>query len=356
MKSGDIIRGRGVGDLRLQLDTKGEFNMFGPFEFTEGFYNFTLYDIINKEFIIKKGSRITWYGDPYKATVDIDATYNQLASFAPLVAMNDPSIKLSEAPQLQRRYPVMVLLSLDGPMLAPEINFDIVAKDLPKNVTSNSGQVYNLDLLFTAFKNKLDEQELKRQVFSLIVLRKFSPAEALSTSGSVVNSLSELFSNQLSHWMSQVDEDLVVDVDIGSMDAESFNTFQLRMSYTFLNGRLRVTGDGTYNNMNSATSNATQQNPSSLAGDWTVDYMLTADGKLRVKMYSRTNVNPILSSVNNQTAMTTGASLIHTQSFNEIRDLWVSERKKRKKQQQSEEQKPDANKDAIKEEEGDGTE
>lgn len=356
MKSGDIIRGRGVGDLRLQLDTKGEFNMFGPFEFTEGWYNFTLYDIINKEFIIKKGSRITWYGDPYKATVDIDATYNQLASFAPLVTMNDPSVSITESPQLQRRYPVMVLLTLDGPMLSPEINFDITAKDLPKNVQTNT-QAINLDLLFTAFKNKLDEQELKRQVFSLIVLRKFSPAESLSTSGSVVNSLSELFSNQLSHWMSQVDEDLVVDVDIGSMDAESFNTFQLRMSYTFLNGRLRVTGDGTYNTSNSATtSTGTQQNPSSLAGDWTVDYMLTADGKLRVKMYSRTNVNPILSSVNNQTAMTTGASIIHTQSFNEIKDLWISERKKRKKQQQSSsEDKANNNTDAIKEED-DGTE
>ena len=36
LKSGDIIRGRGNGDLKLQIDTKGEFNMFGPVEFTEG--------------------------------------------------------------------------------------------------------------------------------------------------------------------------------------------------------------------------------------------------------------------------------------------------------------------------------
>ncbi|MBA4055706.1 MAG: hypothetical protein C0490_13405 [Marivirga sp.] len=36
LKAGDIIRGRGNGELKLQIDTKGEFNMFGPFEFTEG--------------------------------------------------------------------------------------------------------------------------------------------------------------------------------------------------------------------------------------------------------------------------------------------------------------------------------
>ena len=109
----------------------------------------------------------------------------------------------------------------------------------------------NLDLEFTAFKNKLDEQELKRQVFSLIILRRFSPPESFNTSGSVVSSLSELLSNQLSYWMSQVDENLEIDVDIASMDQESFNTFQLRFSYTFMNGRLRVTGDGTFNNTSS---------------------------------------------------------------------------------------------------------
>jgi hypothetical protein len=65
-------------------------------------------------------------------------------------------------------------------------------------------------------------------------------------------------------------------------------------------------------------------------------------------MYSRTNVNPILYSVQNQTAMTTGASIIHTQSFNELRDLFTSSRKQNKKNEESK----DPNKDAIKEEDG----
>ena len=45
--------------------------MFGPFEFEQGGYNFTLYDIINKDFDIQRGSRISWFGDPYAATLDI---------------------------------------------------------------------------------------------------------------------------------------------------------------------------------------------------------------------------------------------------------------------------------------------
>src|SRR5690606_17028180 len=180
IRSGDIIRGRGNGDLKLQLDTKGEFNMFGTIEFTQGAYNFTLYDIINKEFEIQPGSRITWSGDPYGASLDIDATYNQLASFAPLVSDNSQTT----SPELRRKYPVQVLLNLEGAMRSPDITFDIVAPELPQTVS-----VANMPLsfVFDTFKNKLDEQELKRQVFSLIVLRKFQPLESFNTSGTLYN-------------------------------------------------------------------------------------------------------------------------------------------------------------------------
>ena len=347
IKAGDIIRGRGNGRIKLQLDTKGEFNMFGPVVFTEGAYNFTLYDIINKEFKVAPGSSITWYGDPYQGAMKINATYDQLASYAPI--LNDPS--LSTVPQIRRKYPVKVLLKLEGPMLSPQIDFDILAKDLPKSIPVEGRPAVRLEDEFVAFKSKLDEQELKRQVFSLIVLRKFSPSDAFNTSGTLVNSVSELFSNQLSYWMSQVDENLEIDVDLGTMDQEAYNAFQLRLSYTFLNGRLRVTRDGTFGNSgnsNSTTTENTGNNYSSVIGDWTVDYLLTPDGKFKVKMYSRQNVNPVNTSLNSQNAITTGVSLLHTQSFNELKDLLKSSRDKNRRKPED----PDPNKEAIKEDEG----
>lgn len=348
-KTGDIIRGRGNGDLQLQLDTRGEFNMFGPFEFEQGGYNFTLYDILNKDFEIQKGSRITWFGDPYGATLDISATYNQLASFGPILTNQE----LATLPQLRRKYPVTVLLELDGPMLSPQIDFDIVARDLPQSIVVENHPVVRLDFEFQAFKNKLDEQELKRQVFSLVVLRRFSPPESFNTSGSIVNSVSELLSNQLSNWISQVDENLEIDLDLSTLDEEAYNTFQLRLSYTFMNGRLRVTRDGTfYGNQDHSQIN-NSQSLSTIAGDWTVDYLLTADGKLKVKMYNRTNINPILNPLGSQNSVTTGVSLSHTQSFNHLRDIWRSSRSRREQQQSASE--AESNEDAILNEE-DGTE
>jgi hypothetical protein len=324
IKAGDIVRGYGRGDIKLQIDTKGEFNMFGLYEFEQGFYNFTLYDIINKEFRITKGSRISWYGDPYTGVLNLTASYRQMASLGPILPNQTEEVLSS--PQIRRKYHVEVLLKLDGPMLSPIIVFDIDAKDLPDNVTTDNGSLVQLDFYFKAFKAKLDEQELNRQVFSLLILRRFSPPDAFSTSGSISNSVSELLSNQLSYWLTQVDQNLEIDLDLGSLDQEAFNTFQLRLSYSFLNGRLRVTRDGTFNN---------QYNQSELAnmlGDWTIDYVLTPDGKFKVKMFSRSNFNQINNSLGTQTAITTGVSLLHTQNFDQLKDLVRGAHTKRRKE------------------------
>ncbi len=333
IKSGDIIRGYGKGDLKLQIDTKGDFTMFGAYEFERGNYNFTLYDIINKEFSINKGSRITWYGDPYEATLALTASYRQLVSLGPIIT--NPAVANSIT--MRRKYPVEVQLKLDGAMMSPQINFDIVANDLPNSVplvdTNNTSVVEPLSNDFKAFKQQLvNEQEMKRQVFSLIMLRRFSPPDAFATGGgsSLYSSVSELLSNQLSYWLTQVDQNLEINFDLGNFDQEAFNTFQLRLSYSFLNGRLRITRDGVINNQTNKSEVA------NMLGDWTVDYMLTPDGKFKVKMYNRTNINQ-LAGLTSQTAITTGFSLMNTQSFNTWKELLTAARNRRKKEL---EQKP----------------
>lgn len=335
IRSGDIIRGYGKGDLKLQLDTKGDFNMFGFYEFERGNYNFTLYDIINKEFNINKGSRITWLGDPYEGILNINASYKQLVSLAPIVAAQSGAT-VANQPAMRRKYPVEVQLKIEGAMMSPQINFDIVANDLPNSVVLDNGTAEPLNNDFKAYKAQLNEQELKRQVFSLIMLRRFSPQDAFATGGSLYSSVSELFSNQLSYWLTQVDQNLEVNFDLGNFDQEAFNTFQLRLSYSFLNGRLRVTRDGAFNNQYA------RSDVSNMLGDWTVDYLLTPDGKFKVKMYSRNNINQLLNnSIGSQTAITTGVSLMNTQNFNSWRELLTSARERRRKEMQQTPKKED---------------
>ncbi len=320
--SGDIIRGRGNGHLSMKIDTKGEFTMLGNYEFVSGGYNFTMYNIVNKEFIINPRSKITWTGDPYAGIMDIDASYKVTTSLKPLV-----DSVYRDTPDLDRIYPVEVLLSLNGQLLTPDIEFDIIIDEYPK---SNA----DLDTQIKGFLNTIavDQQELNRQVFSLLILRNFSQQNSFSSSGTIGSSVSEFVSNQLSYWISQVDDNLTIDMDLGNLDADALKTFQLRISYVFMEGKLIVTRDGGFTDPDNVAS------VSSIAGDWTLEYLLSEDGKLRIKLFNRTNYNQLNSATGSasQALLSGGFSLIFTTSFDNFGELFKRQKKKGKKETNTE--------------------
>jgi TamB, inner membrane protein subunit of TAM complex len=318
LTAGDIIRGRGNGNLSLAIDTKGEFTVFGDYEFTEGAYNFTMYNVVNKELKIEPKSKISWSGDPYLGKMDIDAIYEVNTSLAPI--MDTIYRDLSE---VKRIFPSKVLLDLDGPLLSPDIKFDIIIEDYPRSNV-------NIDTEVRAFLNKIhnDEQEMNRQVFSLLVFRKYSPPNAFSTGGTLGSSMSEFISNQLSYWISQVDDNLTIDFDfdLSELDENALQTFQLRVSYAFMEGKLIVTRDGGFTDQN---QDATL---SSIAGDWTVEYLLSQDGKLRVKIFKKTNYDQLSSSTStNNELITGGFSLLYTTSFDNLKELFKQKKEKQNK-------------------------
>ena len=349
LKAGDIIRGRGRGEIDLEIDSEGTFNMFGDLEIESGAYNFTLYNLINKEFEIVPGSTISWSGDPYEAQMDINASYTQLASLAPIVAgysTLDPA-SVSQSNELSRKYPAQAQLFLNGDLLSPDIGFGVEVTDYPKTVNATLGEgasvPVDLEASISAFKQALraDEQELKRQVFSLIILKRFSDRQSFDITPGIGtqalgSSVSELLSNQLSYWITQVDENLEIDVDLNSLSPEALNTFQLRLSYSFLDGRLRVTRDGYI--LNEDENGNVGSDIATLIGDWSVEYLLTPDGKFRVKMYSRNNLNNGSNATLESyfgTTTTTGVSLAHTQSFNNVGELFEWARSKDKEEPNS---------------------
>ncbi len=304
IRTGDIIRGRGTGNLNLSLDTNGEFELFGDLTISEGAYNFTIPNFINKEFNIVPGGTISWYGDPYSGILNLNASYRQLA------APSDYSLtsNSTEDQQVKQKYPVLVIVSLTGEMLTPNIDFKIELEDSQASATTEAEQA------ITSINN--DEQELKRQVFSLLILRKISPQQQfdIGNAGAVGGSLSEFFSNQFSYFISQVDENLEVDIDLSSLDQNAFNTFQLRLSYTFLDGRLRVSGGG------GIPQDGEDVSASNYLGDWSVRYLLTSDGHLRVKAFSQTE------QLANTLTRESGVSFQYLKSFNDFRDLITKSR------------------------------
>jgi len=323
-RTGDIIRGRGIGNIQLKIGSNGEFELFGGLQIKEGAYNFTT-TFVNKEFKIVPDGTISWFGDPYEGQLNLQATYRQLAD------PNEWNPNTTSAPggTVSQRSPVLVVLTLNGPMMSPEISFKL---ELEESTNVSTDAIWR-QLLATVNNN---EEELKRQVFSLLLLRKFSPQNSYFIAGANVKelekSVSEFVSNQLSYWLNQVDDKLEIDIDLNNMDQETFNTFQLRLAYTFLDGRLRVTRGG---GLTTVVDNQNTTSMANILGDWSVEYLLTNDGRLRAKVFSRMNqFNQGGSSALQDQQQQTGVSVQLVNSFDEFKELMVLSRERNKAQPQ----------------------
>ena len=287
--------------------------MTGTYEIKQGDYTFTFQNIINKRFQIRPSSRITWTGDPYGALLDVTAAYTQYASLSPLLPVG------SRSADQTRRYPVDLVIKLNGDLGSPAISYDVDVKEYPS--TSDFRQAV------TAFESRLqsNDQELTRQVSSILLFNQLLPEgtglfEQGQVNAGVANSVSELLSNQISRLASSLDDNLDIGVSFGGFTGNTtqnenlLNNLQLRFSYRLLNDRLRISRDGGF------TYGQNQYNAASLLGEWTLEYWLTGDGRLRAKMYNR-NQQSILNqfSLTNNTITTGGGlSLLYTRSFNRL--------------------------------------
>lgn len=310
------ISGRGRGVLTMNIDTQGNFTLNGTYEISEGKYNFSLYNVVKKQFNIKPGGRITWYGDPYAGIMDISAEYTETVSLQPLLASTVTS--QAESSTSSRRYPVKVLLNLDGELLSPDISFGFDFTQFP-----SSGETQTT---ISSFQNKIanDEQEMNRQVFSVIMTRSFSPEGQFSGVSNISSSLGQLLSSQLNSFLGQVDKNLEVDLDVATLDQNALETFQLSVAYTFLDGRLRVSRDGGF------TDNRGNTDANSIIGDWQAEYMLTEDGVYRMRVFNRNNFNTFTSLSLSKNVSTYGVSVSQNVSFNSFSELFKKLTRKKK--------------------------
>jgi hypothetical protein len=328
--TGDVIRGSAAGQLRMAIDTRGDFNMFGQVEIVRGAYNFTLQGLVNKEFVVRPGGIISWNGDPLAGEMNVTAIYTQRTSLAPVLdAGTSGSVAV---------VPVTAVMNLTGPLLLPAIRLGLEFNDAPGTLQG--------DLAAFTASLRNDEQELNRQVFSLLVFKQLSPrgsslGSTISLRGqdnSVQNSLGQILSTQLGLLTSQIDQNLEIDFNINGLTAEQLQALQVRLSYSFLNGRLRVTREGGFtNNPNLVNTGAgtvpggtgtvgNTAGQASLLGDLSLEYYLRPDGKFRTKLRYETTPRD-LETINQPRA---GLSLLHTEQFNSFGELFSRKNPKKK--------------------------
>jgi translocation and assembly module TamB len=90
---------------------------------------------------------------------------------------------------------------------------------------------------------------------------------------------------------------------------------QMEISRKFLDERLRITAGG---NLELEDETRRQLHPSDIAGDFSVEYLITPDGRLIVKVYRERNFQDVFDGE----VVETGLALIFRQTYNRFRELF----------------------------------
>jgi hypothetical protein len=309
-KIGDVIRSQGAGKLQMEIDNDYNVSLFGEYTVSQGDYLFTLQNVINKKFEIERGGTIEWNGDPYDATLNLNALYRLKASLKKLFGESYTST--NDKNDFSQRVPVLCHINLTNSLNNPDINFDIELPTTEDRIRDLVKQYIN------------SEEDRNKQILSLLVLGEFFTPEHLrgtgtytSTNNSIVGSTattaSELFSNQFSNWLSQISNDFDIGFNYRPGNEITNNEIEFALSTQLFNDRVSING-----NIGNNSAQRTSANSSNLVGDADIKVKLTNNGKLQLKAYNRANNNLAYET----SPYTQGVGLSYREDFNNFKELW----------------------------------
>ena len=309
----DYITLHGSGDLQVTYYNKGGFEMFGTYRVHSGTYGLTIQNVIHKNFIFRDGGTIVFGGDPYDATLNMQAQHTVNG-----VSLSDLNVGRSFSNTVR----VNCLMNITGQPRQPVIDFDM---EMP-NVNADEEQMVR------SLINS--EEEMNQQVIYLLAVGRFYPQGAnnaaeeepgaqsktsLAMQSLLSGTLSGQINNVLSRLVKSNNWDFGANISTGD---EGWNNAEYEglVSGRLLNNRLLINGQFGYRD------NATTATPSFI-GDFDISYLLFPNGNLALKVYNQTNDRYFTrSSLNTQ-----GVGIMMKKDFSSLPDLFGIKKNKRQR-------------------------
>ncbi|MCO5232987.1 MAG: translocation/assembly module TamB domain-containing protein [Chitinophagales bacterium] len=312
----DVIRARGNGELQLVI-SPNSMQMFGDYVATSGDYLFSQQEIVNKKFSIKNGSTISWNGDIMDAKMNVDALYSSR------VSMND--IVDSTSNLRNKRFPVDVVLKIGGTLAETDIKFALAPPSGQSSIPDE------LNAVIERINN--DPAQVNTQAFGLILFNRFLNLQNTSNAqaGTIgvdlaITTLSEFFNAKISEYVNDALSMLIPGAEV-AINQGTDNT-GIRVTQKLNNDRLIINlgGDVQYGNRENIQL---QENNTGFVGDVEIEYLITEDGRIRAKVYSRYD-NTIIR-LENESYLKSGIGITYQKEVDKFLQLFKPDNNKKRK-------------------------
>ena len=330
--TGDIIKAQGSGKLNITAGTTDPLTIRGRYDVAQGQYTFNFQTFLKTPFTLQQGY-IEWQGDPYLASLNIDAIYR-----AQQVDLSN--IPTSAGPT-STKGDVDIIFKLRGTLKDPRPEFEF---QFPFDNPLKSDPVAN-EFLKTY---QADQNELNKQVTSLLLFNTFMSGSQSLISGSATSSfvarsvgqlLSSTLSSSLNSWLQQLlntnSINLYTNVNTSDFNFQRGNSvkeiqnvgnFGLRTA--FLKNRLLVKFGGNVDYRIGQA--ATNSNSNFLfTPDVSFEYLISPDGRVRVIGFNRSDAD--LGDISGITRRNrTGIQLSYRKEFDTFTEFFTNQKRNRK--------------------------
>ncbi|MFA6806027.1 MAG: translocation/assembly module TamB domain-containing protein [Bacteroidales bacterium] len=300
---GGDLNASGEGDLKMDIDNKGKFNMYGLVNIESGTFGLSLMNVIEKTFILEKGGTIQFNGNPTNANLNVNAVYKTKASLAPILGK-----------AYVKQVDVQSVISLSGKLMNPVPTFDI---RLP-----NTDQQTIDDLFINIDKN--DEKQMLEQTVSLLVSRQFyassSAVESNIGGSNISSSAFELAFGQITGMLTNMIT--VVDVGVNYTPGSEVVTDQYDLNISKNIGRWEVE----FNSVFGGKTEEQAQGASSFIGDIKVEYKITEN--FRLKAFNKSNADDFTKY--NISPYTQGVGITYKKEYDHFADIFKSRKQRNK--------------------------
>lgn len=340
--TGDNFQVNGDGEFEFAMIPNGNMVLSGVYNIAGGHYEMNLYNLVNRKFELVEGGRVTWSGDLMDANLDVKAKYQVDASAAPLMAAVSSGSDQSTQNKFRQVLPFFVYLDIGGEIAGPEISFSL---DMPEDKQGAiGGQVFG-----RVQQLNQQEDELNRQVFSLLVMNRFFPDSGSDGSQGglafiVRNNLNDAISDQLNAFSDKLLGKSGIELDFG---LESYTDYQgdspedrtqldIAAQKKLFDDRL-IMRVGSEVDIVGGSSSREEATP--LIGNVSLEYLITPSGRYSLRGFRKNTFDNIIDGQ----LIVNGISVIFTQEFNSYKELWQAlmqgetkeERKERRAQRKA---------------------